>query len=300
MRALDAKVGKEKPLPGAAETPESSAVDSGRETVLLAWNPRRWTWGNLKDEISELRRKGNISDRWSIGNRKLIGSGARFFLIRLGVEPRGLVGSGWTTSEPVSASHWDVEKARHGAEARYVDVCFDTLREMPLVSMEELARPPFRDFHWSTQMSGVSVPQRIADALEALWTSRADPGFSLGRDELSTTSGIAEGNLRRVYVNVHERSAKARALCLAHYKLRCICCDALLRDVYGIAAEDLIQVHHLLPLSEVPPKYVVDPIRDLRPICPNCHAVIHSRRPQFTVEDVQRMIAGGRTRSDKE
>ncbi len=34
--------------------------------------------------------------------------------------------------------------------------------------------------------------------------------------------------------------------------------------------EGFIHVHHLKPLSEVGYEYRVDPIRDLRPVCPNC------------------------------
>lgn len=33
----------------------------------------------------------------------------------------------------------------------------------------------------------------------------------------------------------------------------------------------------LLPISEIGEKYVVDPVRDLIPVCPNCHAAIHSK-----------------------
>ena len=37
--------------------------------------------------------------------------------------------------------------------------------------------------------------------------------------------------------------------------------------------KDLIQVHHLVPLSAIGKKYRVDPIRDLRPVCPNSRRV---------------------------
>jgi predicted HNH restriction endonuclease len=34
----------------------------------------------------------------------------------------------------------------------------------------------------------------------------------------------------------------------------------------------------------------VDPIADLRPVCPNCHAVIHRANPPYTLDDVRDML----------
>ena len=62
---------------------------------------------------------------------------------------------------------------------------------------------------------------------------------------------------------------------------------------YGLAAERCIHVHHLRPLSEIKASYTVDPKEDLRPVCPNCHAVIHCRKPPFTLEEVRDMLTAG-------
>ena len=37
-------------------------------------------------------------------------------------------------------------------------------------------------------------------------------------------------------------------------------------------------------------EYRLDPIRDLRPVCPNCHAVIHRREPPFSIEEIKHML----------
>ena len=52
-------------------------------------------------------------------------------------------------------------------------------------------------------------------------------------------------------------------------------------------AAGLIHVHHCKPLSEIQEGYEVDPIKHLIPICPNCHAVIHRRKPPYTIEEVK-------------
>jgi predicted HNH restriction endonuclease len=45
-----------------------------------------------------------------------------------------------------------------------------------------------------------------------------------------------------------------------------------------------------VPLSEIDDEYVVDPVRDLRPVCPNCHAMIHTARPPLSVEAISRRL----------
>jgi hypothetical protein len=49
-------------------------------------------------------------------------------------------------------------------------------------------------------------------------------------------------------------------------------------------------VHHLKPLSEIKANYEVDPILDLRPVCPNCHAMIHTHEPPYTIEELSEII----------
>lgn len=261
------------------------------ETILLAWNPDKFPWGDFQDELAEIRRNGQATDQWSVGNRTTLEAGARFFLIRLGVEPRGLVGSGWTTSAPREAPHWDLDKAEQGQTARYADIFFDVLEEVPIIPMSELSQAPFSDVHWSTQMSGIQIADDTATELEALWAARTTGSNPGGVEELQTASETTRNHSRRVYVNRYERNAKARALCLAHHGMKCACCETLLADVYGSQAAELIHVHHLTPLSSIPEGAEIDPVQDLRPVCPNCHCVIHTRQEPFTIEEVRAMLA---------
>lgn len=269
------------------------------ETILLAWNPDRYPWGDFQDELTEIRRSGQVTDRWSVGNRTTLTPGARFFLIRLGVEPRGLVGSGWTTSAPFEAPHWDLDRASKGQTARYADIYFDVLEEAPIVSMDELAQPPLSDAHWSTQMSGIHIPDSVASTVEALWADRTSKSKTEGLDELENASETTRHHATRVYVNRYERSSRARALCLAHHGLKCACCDTLLADVYGRQAAELIHVHHLTQLASIPEGAEIDPVRDLRPVCPNCHCVIHTRQTPFTIEEMREMIAASKQIANK-
>lgn len=92
--------------------------------------------------------------------------------------------------------------------------------------------------------------------------------------------------------NEVKRNPIARARCLALKGHRCIVCEKDLEEVYGVSG--IIHVHHLKPLFETVGAREVDPERDLVPVCPNCHAVIHSKGKQendcYTPNEVRAML----------
>ena len=85
----------------------------------------------------------------------------------------------------------------------------------------------------------------------------------------------SEGAAQSVVVNRYERSAAARRQCVAHHGFVCCVCGIDFEKRYGSFAHGFIHVHHLRPLSLSAREYDVDPITDLRPVCPNCHAMLH-------------------------
>lgn len=121
---------------------------------------------------------------------------------------------------------------------------------------------------------------------DSLVTGVPDSGLLPG--EVPTEeAGHTEGAVKRVYVNAYERSDKARRKCLEHYGFACSVCDVTLSERYGAIAEAFIHVHHRRPLAEIGTKYTVDPVKDLVPVCPNCHAVIHLASPPLTIEQAR-------------
>lgn len=46
---------------------------------------------------------------------------------------------------------------------------------------------------------------------------------------------------------------------------------------YGPEFKNLIQVHHIVPIHTIGADYRVDPGKDLIPVCPNCHMILHSK-----------------------
>jgi len=100
-----------------------------------------------------------------------------------------------------------------------------------------------------------------------------------------------EGKKKSVIVNTYERSPAARLLCIDHHGAVCAICGFDFGRVYGAECEGMIHVHHLKMISEVDNEYMIDPVEDLRPVCPNCHMVLHSKKDGcYTIEDVKKML----------
>lgn len=106
-------------------------------------------------------------------------------------------------------------------------------------------------------------------------------------EELDASEALIEGAAVTIPVSKYERSPEARARCIAHHGYACKACGFDFQRVYGDLGKEYIHVHHVTPLSEVRQAREVDPIKDLVPVCPNCHAMIHSTKPILTIEQLR-------------
>ncbi|WP_419774650.1 HNH endonuclease [Halarcobacter sp.] len=99
-----------------------------------------------------------------------------------------------------------------------------------------------------------------------------------------------EGKSISVQVNKYERDINARKKCIEHFGTKCQICNFDFEKVYGELGKDFIHVHHKKPISEIGKEYIVDPIKDLIPVCPNCHAMLHRRKPAYTINELRKKI----------
>ena len=265
---------------------------SNMDTYLFTWNPKRWLWDDLADFAEEINGYGSSIKRWSCGNTKKIQRGDRAFLIRLGMEPKGIIGSGVIVNRPYEALHWDKRKAEERENALYVDIEFDALinpADEPVFPRTTLATAPFEEMHWDAQSSGTTIPTHVASALEDEWR------LFLKRPK-STNSQVNEqvirheGKLREISLTSYERDPEARRICLEYHGTTCQACLFNFEETYGSVGAGFIHVHHLLPLSKQGGEHEIDPVEDLIPVCPNCHAIIHRRDPPYTIEEIQKML----------
>ena len=109
-------------------------------------------------------------------------------------------------------------------------------------------------------------------------------------EEVPADQIFTEGAVRRISVNAYERNPKARAACIAKFGLRCSVCELVMADFYGEIAESYIHVHHLKGLAGIGKQYLINPETDLRPVCPNCHAMLHTSNPPLGIDELRERI----------
>lgn len=129
---------------------------------------------------------------------------------------------------------------------------------------------------------------RVSDCWYALSSKRNSE--SPIAEEVKFPEKYEEGATKIISVNAYERNAKARAKCISHFGCKCFVCGFNFEDAYGNIGKDFIHVHHEMPLSEIKKEYKVDPVNELKPLCPNCHAIIHRTIPPLGVQELINVI----------
>ena len=112
-------------------------------------------------------------------------------------------------------------------------------------------------------------------------------------DELPGDIFHVEGLARTVLVNSYERSESARTACINHHRSVCRVCGLNFEEKYGEIGRGYIHVHHIVPIASIGRQYQVDPINDLVPVCPNCHAMLHRRNPPLSIEELREKLNDG-------
>jgi hypothetical protein len=122
------------------------------------------------------------------------------------------------------------------------------------------------------------------------WKSKVRSGVSKLPEEVPRGPTYSEGSVQRVLVNRYERDPDERAECIEHHGTVCSLCGFDFVAVYGMVMVGFIHVHHLKLLSLIASDYKLDPIKDLLPVCPNCHAVLHHREPPYSLKEVRQFL----------
>lgn len=262
-------------------------------TYLFLWNPKKWTWTTLEQDIEQVDLTGRCATRWSCGNTKSIQPGDRVFLLKVGTEPKGIMAAGFATSTPFHERHWSGENK----DALYVEVDMEVLLnpdKEPILTVDILNTGNLAKQNWRPMGSGNSIKSELVDELEAVWfdfltTQRIRHNPFIPADN-EVQKIYTEGTPNQVSVTKYERNPFARKKCLEHYGFTCVACDFNFEKTYGQIGKDFIHVHHLTQVATVGQTYEINPIKDLRPVCPNCHSIIHRQRTPLTIEEVKKLI----------
>jgi 5-methylcytosine-specific restriction protein A len=114
----------------------------------------------------------------------------------------------------------------------------------------------------------------------------------LSESEELLGASAEEGKRVTAVVNKFEGDKKNRECCIHKYKAVCAVCGFDFSVSYGEIGDGYIHVHHLTPLHTFKGKArKVDPIKDMRPVCPNCHEMLHRADPPYEIEKLQEIMA---------
>jgi 5-methylcytosine-specific restriction protein A len=175
---------------------------------------------------------------------------------------------------------------KQGAIQKGLQALIDAGR--PDLSVESLVQEP--------RFADLFTPDEIAEAKRRL---AEIPKFAFRRpvlpeDNFSETLPAdltyAEGAVRKITVSVFERDRRAREACIKKHGTRCAVCKMSFAEIYGEIGNRFIHVHHKKPLAATRSKYSINPVKDLVPVCPNCHAMLHTSEPPLSINELREII----------
>lgn len=230
--------------------------------------------------ILEAGQNGQDLPVWVIPGKAKPGEPVVFFL-----PAHGFVAAAEVGSTPLSRGHFGKRPVFRGSLTGI------TLLPVP-VPIAHVARE-MPDWDWTRyQRTFTTVDQSRFDTL---WSVLLAYQGEVTEAEVPQPyrKALLEGQARRAVALRYERNPKARLLCIQHHGTNCSICGFNFGAVYGDAFDGFIVVHHLEPISTKSGPYMVDPVRDMRPVCANCHLVIHRRATPYSVEEVTKFLPEG-------
>lgn len=109
-------------------------------------------------------------------------------------------------------------------------------------------------------------------------------------NNLNSQAVQTEGTPQEIKSIRYERNPINRELCLHMKGHSCAVCGMNFFDTYGIIGKDFIEVHHTTPVSEMDENFVLDIERDLVPLCPNCHSMVHRKKPPYSIHEMKMIM----------
>ena len=135
------------------------------KAYLFGWNPIKFAWEDIDENIKLIAATGKFEDNWSVVSHKTIKPGDRAYIVRVGVEPKGIFASGVIVSEPYVA----FRKGRHYYRVNIaLDILFNPDKE-PILTLDILKTGNLAAQTWTPQASGISIRPELVDELEGVW-----------------------------------------------------------------------------------------------------------------------------------
>ncbi len=230
---------------------------------------------------------------WPLDNKGFIVSSMEFEIL----DDDGIT----ATLRPISAKILHAEDKSINLDERISSICKD-LSDSNIAAITarfpELAAA--MEIHKEYIMRSTN-DRRIRDAANDIMRIQSSLFGNTNSASISLLVSLPETNLEndvvgkegRILTRLHSYRERDRGLVSKakrlfkkeHGVVFCECCGIILSSWYGARAEDRIQAHHRTPVEELLPDNPTT-AADLAMVCPNCHDIIHARRPWMSVEQL--------------
>lgn len=161
------------------------------------------------------------------------------------------------------------------------------------------------DGQWEISSAGSTLAQRLARNARQASNLRHINANSLDRmslwldasmlsdeDALTGDTRFVEGASVLHWGTRYERDPQLRKRAIELHGLTCQGCGFDFASHYGALGQGFIEVHHLMPLSELEGPTSVNPMTDLAVLCSNCHSMVHRQKPHpLSLSELRELIA---------
>lgn len=243
--------------------------------------------------LDRLTETGQAVESWKVRGNTTTIPGADAWLLLRGSHGGGLIGHGTVASEPYADNgreDGDGEDDSDGDGPLYLDIAVDGLLQWGEAIPAAILTERVPGARWDVdQASAVEIPPEHEAAVRFLWAEYAP----VPADPTTPPPGtLPENALTSAAINRYEWEPHSRNACIDHHGTNCSACGFSFEAVYGDIGKGFIEVHHIVPVSLVGEDYELDPLTDLVPLCPNCHAMAHRRQPvPYTPAELRAIIS---------
>ena len=259
-----------------------------RNAYLFAWNPANWEFRDLEKNLNEIRDFGKTTMDWKVQSTRKIRIGDQAYVMRVGDKRPGIFASGTISRLPYPGPYFKDPTQL----VPKVDIDFEFFLDpfkVDYLSLKEIEEKIPSGQFWTPHQSGIQIREEVAGKLEQLWNEfTSSNGHRLPDIPIHS---LFEGTPYQQVIKSYERSSFARELCLAHYSYDCAACEMNFETTYGEIGRRFIHVHHVNEMAVLTTGRYTDPIADLRPVCPNCHAMLHKQKPAMAIDDLRKILA---------
>lgn len=222
------------------------------------------------------RRKG----AWNTGYREYNGQ----YFIFVGVNTKGRTGHNYNNHWEGNLLYWRGKKGSHKEQKSVRNI----LNKNSIVHIFTRIDNKQVKFNYE----GIGKVEKFKDTkpITVYWRFDNFNNENLEDEKNVREEHYIEGKVEDMSIRYYKRNMKAREKCLIYYGYNCSICGMNFEKMYGEIGKKFIEVHNLIEISKYDLDHIIDPVNELRPVCSNCHSMLHRKNPMYTIEEMKKIL----------